>query len=127
MGGKDGEVKIWINPLDSEARQRFTLAHELGHYVNDMLLKGNMEIKDTPDTLYRDGTSDAREAKANNFAAMLLMPTNEVFSKARELIESTTNQSIPVKGFTEKMAEQFAVSKTAMFVRLKVLGLIVAR
>ena len=38
---KNGVVSIWINPLDPDTRQKFTLAHELGHYVHDILEDGN--------------------------------------------------------------------------------------
>lgn len=120
----NGNVKIWINPLDSDVRQRFTLAHELGHYINDILANGDIEIKDTPDTLYRDGTSDVCEVRANNFAGMLLMPKDAVLTKAGELINAAPNQSMPGKEFVSEMAKIFCVSKPAMLVRLKKLELV---
>jgi Zn-dependent peptidase ImmA (M78 family) len=122
---KGDKISIWINPLDPEARQRFTLAHELGHYINDFLSSNDSKkIVDTPDTLYRNGNSNSCETKANRFAAQLLMPKADIFTKARELISSSPKKSMPGTEFVEKMAEIFEVSKPAMLVRLKTLGII---
>ncbi|WP_438014953.1 ImmA/IrrE family metallo-endopeptidase [Sorangium sp. So ce315] len=58
---------IWINRSDALVRQRFTLAHEIGHLLLHPL---NRMFRDT--TLARRG--DLREEEANEFAAALLMP-----------------------------------------------------
>ena len=120
----NGRVNIWINPLDSRARQNFTLAHEIGHYVNDILTGEASEIKDTPTTLYRSGESDFREVRANNFAAKLLMPKDSIVAEARILIEAQPRKSMGTFEFIEKMASKFDVSKPAMLVRLKVLKMV---
>jgi Zn-dependent peptidase ImmA (M78 family) len=121
----NGEMFVWINPLDSDVRQRFTLAHEIGHYVNDFLPDLNLkEIIDTPDTLYRNGNSDIRETAANKFAANLLMPKDDVIEQGNKLIEGTVEKSMSGVDFVSKMAEKFEVSKPAMLVRLKTLGVI---
>lgn len=121
---KNNMPQIWVNPLDGDLRQRFTLAHELGHYINDMLSNGKTEIKDTPETLHRGGTSDIREINANNFAGMLLMPKDAIISKANALVDEHPSKSIPAKDFVIEMAKIFHVSKPAMLVRLKKLGII---
>lgn len=67
---------IVVNSNDSENRQRFTIAHELGHYVYKML--HNDEEAEYEYVDYRDENSsngsDDEEIFANNFAASLLMP-----------------------------------------------------
>lgn len=56
---------IFVNPLEPRKRQRFTIAHELGH-----LMKHPVGVQ-WRDTDYK-GTPQEREA--NNYAAALLMP-----------------------------------------------------
>ena len=68
----DGHVGgILINSrVTSEQRRRFTLAHEIGHFV---LHRNKQSFRDTNSEL-RDYTTDLTEFEANIFAAMLLMP-----------------------------------------------------
>lgn len=52
-----GEIEIWINTSMPENRQNFTLAHELGHIVHDILpnmQKYKEPINDSYETLYRN-------------------------------------------------------------------------
>lgn len=58
---------IWINSSDALVRQRFTMAHEIGHLLLHPL---NRLLRDT--TFARPG--DVIEEEANEFAASLLMP-----------------------------------------------------
>ena len=73
-----GEPIIWINPLKNENRQRFTLAHELGHLANDILPSIENPIIDSYETLYRSNTYGGIETRANQFAAKLLMPLRQI-------------------------------------------------
>ena len=68
----DGNVGgILINStVKSEKRRRFTLAHEIGHFV---LHRNKQTFQDTSSEL-RDYTTSMMEIEANIFAAMLLMP-----------------------------------------------------
>ena len=88
---------------DSEERRRFTLAHEVAHWV--LHHRGRYaRSRRTP------GSLDPREREANVFAAELLMPTDAVRAIAvRE----------PVRG----AARRFGVSTVAMAWRLYNLGL----
>ncbi|PZU81273.1 MAG: hypothetical protein DI528_21565 [Shinella sp.] len=104
-----GNFLIKVNKNDSARRQRFTVAHELAHYLlhRDQIGGG---IED--DVLYRSKLSDAREAQANRLAADLLMPdrlVNEWIDKARAL------QVEDIVGF---LADKFNVSEAAMKIRL---------
>ncbi len=62
---------IFVNKRDPASRQRFTVAHELGHYI---LHKGTNNRYDE----YHRYTPEEvkREFEANDFAAKLLMPVN---------------------------------------------------
>lgn len=100
---------IRVNKSDSARRQRFTVAHELAHYLihRDQIGDGI-----TDDILYRSTLSDSREAQANRLAADLLMPdflVSEWIDKARLL------QVEDVVGF---LADKFNVSEAAMKIRL---------
>jgi len=76
--GISGEIKlvdsnyvIRVNRHDIKARQRFTVAHEIAHYLLHRDLIGD-GISD--DILYRSALSDTLEAEANRLAADILMP-----------------------------------------------------
>jgi Zn-dependent peptidase ImmA (M78 family) len=75
-GGRDPE--IYVNRSDSYNRQRFTCAHELGHWAKNVAVGvDNEEIVDLRGSLSSAGTN-AHEIYANQFAAALLMPAEEV-------------------------------------------------
>lgn len=106
-----GQPTIYFNVLDSANRQRFTIAHELGHHV----LHNNhgKRFRDTSAAL-QGGTYDPVEVQANRFAAELLMPDYAVHA----LIVDNGVASI------ERLAQSFGVSEKAMQIRLKNLGYI---
>ncbi len=70
------ELDFWtigVNSLHHPNRQRFTLAHELGHYF---LHRHRGDFEDGP-LFRRDNQFNPIEREANQFAALLLMPENE--------------------------------------------------
>lgn len=118
---KDNKFNILINNNKPEARQNFTLAHELGHYfLHQEILKQQHGIIDGDDTLdgpkilYRlNGESGKQvEIETNNFAASLIMPADLV----RRAWEATSS--------IEDCARIFKVSAIAMSIRLTRLGLV---
>jgi Zn-dependent peptidase ImmA (M78 family) len=107
-GGESG-FAIYVNSKHSEVRRRFTIAHEIAHFVlhRDLIGDGITE-----DALYRSGLSDAIEREANGLAAEVLMP--------RSLVRNafTHEQQDPAA-----LASKFGVSQQAMEYRLANLGL----
>ncbi|WP_417840178.1 ImmA/IrrE family metallo-endopeptidase [Tritonibacter scottomollicae] len=101
--------RIRVNRHEAATRQRFTIAHEIGHYLlhRDAIGDG---IEDT--ILYRSTLSDRREAEANKMAAELLMPRDRVLASLQALGGRAT------KAVASQMADQFEVSEAAMKVRL---------
>ena len=103
-----------INTRDrSLARQRFTLAHELGHWQLRHHLLGDLPA----DTLgyagaFEDeGTSEGRstvEIEANTFAAELLMPSPWIRKIPKPLS----------LGAPHRLAEEYGVSDQAMYYQL---------
>ena len=105
----------WVagaNALHHRNRRRFTIAHEIAHYV----LHRDRAASFHDRTFARRATSsDEMEREADRFAANLLMPEDSV----REAIR---------KGATSvaTLAEQFGVSALAMKFRVQSLGYQVA-
>ena len=112
----DDEVLILADEYALPLRKRYTIAHELGHYV--LHLPGDGELVDSEVDLFRrsprsDQTltpEQRREVQANQFAAALLMPRSEVGRYWAE------GHSI------ETLARAFLVSDEAMGERIAALG-----
>lgn len=109
---KDDKFIIVINSLQSHLRQRFTLAHELGHYT---LHKNNLEGQHQDTVLFRDANEDSLgiEYAANDFAAELLIP-KEAFEDA---IKAGTNTP-------KQLSNLFQVTEKAILYRAYKLGII---
>jgi Zn-dependent peptidase ImmA (M78 family) len=69
--------RIVVNANEGETRQRFTLAHELGHWVCQCLAGMNAAVFCRHQDLAAS-TDRALEREANVFAAELVMPEPEV-------------------------------------------------
>lgn len=112
---------IAVNQQDSFVRKRFTIAHECGHLI--LSHKGEVFV-DKQVVNRRNATSslaiDEQEIEANQFAASLLMPREDVVSHLDQLSKSC--RQLPM--LIELMARSFGVSKKAMEYRLVNLGLI---
>lgn len=104
---KDGRWIISVNKKHHINRQRFTLAHELAHYV----LHKSESDSFTDTVFFRGASVNNFEYAANEFAAKLLMPEERV----RAVIRSGTKN-------IGKLAESFGVSVAAMLYRVKQLG-----
>lgn len=73
-----GRAKIMVNKDHHLHRRRFTCAHEIGHLMDQRNeSQDEFGFVDNRDTLASTGT-DSREVFANQFAAALLMPSDEV-------------------------------------------------
>lgn len=100
---------IRINKHDSPRRQRFTVAHEIAHYLlhGDQIGQGI-----TDDVLYRSSMSDFREAQANRLAADILMP--------QHLVNQWLNaaQVLGVDDVVAYLADRFEVSEASMRIKL---------
>lgn len=104
---KTGEWIITVNSLHHPHRQRFTIAHEIGHRVKHAASSDS--FKDT--TFFRNGDSNWMEAQANTFAAELLMPE----SLFHDFVGSNSSK-------VEDIAKHFQVSSMAVRIRAQQLG-----
>lgn len=107
---EDGRYVIRYNPIDIPVRQRFTIAHELGHIALHDFADGK-RFRDSSKT-YSLTNFDSEEAEANRFAAELLMPAEAI----KQVIDA-----MPAPD-TKSLAKKFEVSEVAMRYRLKNLG-----
>lgn len=105
--------RIWINAreaAESPGRRRFTIAHELGHWVCHVLEGYRAPVYCRPADLTE--TADrALEREANIFAAELLMP------------EPRVRTAVAHTGDRTELAARFSVSQEAMHWRLYSFGL----
>jgi hypothetical protein len=76
------DPEILISPHDSRSRQRFTCAHELGHYSDRVKSgdDGQWDYVDGRDLLLA-ADENPEDAYANRFAAELLMPRELVLDR----------------------------------------------
>ena len=103
---EDGSFTVFVPSNTSMVRDRFTIAHELGHFV----LHHDHEAN-SPASFQRYGRS-RRETEANAFAGALLMPA-DLFKDAWRRLD----------GNLWAVAREFQVSQSAADVRCQVLGL----
>lgn len=105
----NGEVITRINRHDVKERQRFTLAHEIAHFLIHRELIGDGIVDDI---LYRSVLSDELEQQANRLGADILMP----WPLVKESLQNLEGERVETK--IEKLAKEFEVSITAMQIRL---------
>ncbi|MBO0347196.1 ImmA/IrrE family metallo-endopeptidase [Roseibium sp. CAU 1637] len=112
IGQEDGEFVIRINRHEAKYRQRFTLAHELAHF----LLHKERIIADggwSENVLLRSGQPENIEYEANRLASDLVIPSAELTAAAEEYSGPATSEVI------EDLARRFGVSTTAMEIKLQ--------
>ncbi len=115
---KETKPIIFVNSDHSNARRRFTIAHELGHlFLNH---SGELFV-DKGHIMYRNSQSKEgnikQEREANKFAAELLMPEEM-------LINELLNSEIDIEDSEKlnKFADKLGVSTQALSIRLSNLG-----
>jgi Zn-dependent peptidase ImmA (M78 family) len=108
---KDERAMLWVNGAQAPARQRFTLAHELGHVRCDH--DGRVAV-DSFATL-NGSTTTPREVEANAFAAEFLMP-------AAALDELLADAGEPALDHVVILAAGYGTSALAALFRLVTAG-----
>lgn len=111
-----------VNAGEKPVRQRFTIAHEIGHYHlrhdADAIPGGfGFVEKVLPRNERSTLAVDDREIEANAFAAELLMPADAVLKRVGYVLHDTYDEDEIME-----LAKEFQVSFTAMTNRLSWLG-----
>ena len=99
--------EITIHANDSDGRRRFTLAHEIAHYVLHRDLIDHL----VDNAMYRSNLSSQFERQANHYAAKILLPAEAVRKQFKEIPNTLI------------LAYRFKVSERAMKIRVSELGL----
>lgn len=101
-------------------RQRFTKAHELGHFM--LHRGGDLFIDKDFKTMYRPSSgmpsTEWQEWEANEFAACVLMPEHLVKDEMEKV-----NIDYNDRTWIIQLADKFKVSESAMSIRISRLGL----
>jgi len=112
IGQEDGEFVIRINRHEAKHRQRFTLAHELAHFLlhrDRIVAEGGW----SENVLLRSGQPANIEYEANRLASDLVIPS-------AQLAEATAEYSGPMTSeVIEDLARRFGVSTAAMEIKLQ--------
>jgi len=116
---KDGIPIIGVNSLHHPNRQRFTIAHEIGHLeLHRDVISAHVHVDKQFPILMRDSTSalgtELIEIQANQFAAELLIPTaflDQALGNKRFDIDDET----PL----DALAKRLRVSKQALEYRIR--------
>jgi Zn-dependent peptidase ImmA (M78 family) len=107
---KDGHALIGVNSREAPVRQRFTIAHEIAHFILHPQKDAFVDYRKE-----RSGgeARPLRERYADMFAAALLMPRKHLLKDFRRLAKDGYTDQITVA-----LARQYAVSEDAMRFRL---------
>lgn len=112
IGQENGDFVIRINRHEAKHRQRFTLAHELAHF----LLHRDLVVAEggwSENVLLRSGQPASIEYEANRLASDLVIPS-------AQLAEATAEYSGPMTSeVIEDLARRFGVSTAAMEIKLQ--------
>jgi Zn-dependent peptidase ImmA (M78 family) len=117
---REGSTICIINRDHAPTRRRYSIAHEIGHFTLHPPEEAYIDVAARSDRS-SDGT-DPREIEANAFAAVLLMPEQQLRQRVPGPLDiSFENDAEKVS----HLAKEFDVSTMAMTYRLLNLGLLV--
>ena len=120
-----GAAFVCVQETDHPNRQRFTIAHEIGHFVlRHQFVDGEHVHVDRGNFISQRGPRsatgvDPKEIEANQFAACLLLPDDLVQDEV-----AACGGSPLLDCQVSDLAAQFEVSEQAMTIRLSTLGLL---
>lgn len=119
MKTNDGKSLIVLNEDNAAVRQRFTIAHEIGHYLLHPNQSVYIDDRDTAELVhYRNEASSQaihlREIEANQFGSELLMPENLIQTD----VSALRLDGLGMSEIVESLSEKYAVSQSAMTIRL---------
>lgn len=139
------EIRIYRSADHTQERERFTLAHELGHYllIHSRYMSGEyvQEVDFELENPVELGIKDIMrmEWQANNFASSLLLPRGQFTADFFSVVESLKlkdrgfgvlyldEQACNIQNFlraTDTLKRKYNVSREVVKIRLKKMGLL---
>jgi len=114
---------IGVNPKNHPNRQRFSMAHELGHYLlhkdrSNLFIDKDFIVMFRHSTHHYSVDEKRQEQEANAFAAALLMPTRIIENEVDRLKIYSHNETELIS----ELAKNFKVSEVAMSYRFSTLN-----
>jgi Zn-dependent peptidase ImmA (M78 family) len=114
------EAFVAVNSDHAKVRQRFTIAHELGHFelhqgrpiIVDHLVRARVNLRNSESSL----ATNREEIDANGFAASLLMPAEWILTDVDQRLNRTPARLVA------ELAKRYVVSEQAMQLRLINIG-----
>lgn len=109
---------VVVNRNDSTAHQRFTIAHEIAHYLFD--------FDEEKEPVYYDSyipqdSKSLKELRANKFAAELLMPA-KIFKKSYQELRQQQGDMYSLSDTITQLSKMFDAPATAIRLRLQETG-----
>ena len=108
----DEQFVIRVNRHEARHRQRFTLAHEIAHYLlhrDRIVASGGW----SENVLLRSGQPASIEYEANRLASDLVIPSGQLADATAQYVGPLTSEII------EDLARRFGVSTAAMEIKLQ--------
>ena len=125
---EDGKFKINIQARDHYYRKRFTMGHELAHFIKHKELIGDgVDDGKVGNKLYRtmyrknDKITSKEEVEANRYSAELLIPNelaNFIYESFFKNIKKEDSLDIDIN-FLEFLSKKFQVSTAVVSFRIK--------
>ncbi len=111
---KDNDlIVVGVNKNHPTNRQRFSIAHEIGHYMLGHHVDSILDPAEVADGMFDTTCENAfQEQEANHFASELLMPSLAI----KDDFKSTKD--------AKSLAKKYDISEQAMWIRLLKLKLI---
>lgn len=108
----DGVYVIKLNRYESPLRQRFTLAHELSHFLLHRRIIDQHEGGISDNVLYRSGVPENIEYEANRLAADLLMPRESLNDELLAMVDMDFDNKV------DTLSKKYQASREAIRIRL---------
>lgn len=126
LGNGPADWAITINPSYGEAAGRFTAAHEFKHILEERpgySTDRGVNAIVSPDNAVVFPDNARERQRVDYFATCILMPESLVTQRWNSFIKIEKPHKDRVLVRASKMATEFQVSRQAMLIRLKELGL----
>lgn len=109
----DNITVIGVNKKDTPKRRRFSIAHEIGHFILGHHIDFIIDYEEVAESRYdTEHSNKIQEQEANHFASELLMPSQMLTKDFHQIRDA------------KAVAEKYGVSEQALWIKLMRLKLV---